>query len=130
MIAFLFGLIAHQEADGPWHWNYNVCNDPNYGGIGWGIECEAKVNKGYTNDTTREVQLDWILYHYDSPEHTVDFPFMSSVKSVILAASDVTGSPRPVCSPGIVFCGVGMQSTMGEFRLGTSLGTGNLRLGS
>jgi Zinc dependent phospholipase C len=98
MIAFLFGLIAHQEADGPWHLNYNVCNDPNYLGIGWGLECEAKINKGYTNDSTREVQLDWILYHYDSPEHTVDFPFMSSVKSVILTASDVTGSPRPVCN--------------------------------
>jgi len=57
-IAFLFGLIAHQEADGPWHFG-----EPNL---------EEEAAKKWQNELT----IDWILFHYDN-SNDVDFSYLS-----------------------------------------------------
>ena len=93
MIAFLFGVIVHQEADIPWHWDLPNCSS------NWkGLECAIpyKVWPFKWN----ELDLDNVLAHYDIAgpygEHTVDFALFPSVKPIILAASDTVGQ-RPVC---------------------------------
>jgi hypothetical protein len=90
MIAFLFGVIAHQEADGPWHWNYNACDDRSAGGIGWGVECSAWRDRDYWDPLTREVQLDQYLFHYYGAS-APDWNFLADVEADIVA---VAGLPQ------------------------------------
>jgi hypothetical protein len=93
MIAFLFGVIAHQEADTPWHLDRPGCTNANYGGIGWGLECAAVKTKGYDN-SIGELQLDNLLYHYDQG-HLVAFDFLGTAKTVVYDAVDHAGIRRP-----------------------------------
>lgn len=93
-IAFLFGMIAHQEADATWHWDLPNCNS------NWkGLEC-AIPYKVWPFKWS-ELDLDNVLAHYDfisggGGENTVEFDFYPTVKPIILAASDIIGQ-RPVC---------------------------------
>ena len=84
MIAFLFGLIAHQEADTPWHWN---CDDPNWRGL----ECAASADLGLN-----EYQLEMTVKYFHGG-NSADFSYVDTVYNTILAASDATGSRRPYC---------------------------------
>jgi hypothetical protein len=101
-VAFLFGVIAHQEADLPWHFGYGYqgmntgCDDPTYLGIGWGFECQAWRVHDYWDPLTREVQLDQILYHFDTANEA-DFNFFGAAKAEMYAASDALGYARPEC---------------------------------
>lgn len=76
-IAFLFGLISHQEADTPWHF---------FDGY-----IEGELAKKWQNELT----VDQILYHYD-PSHLVEFAFLTEeLKQVIRAASAAANEPAP-----------------------------------
>jgi len=91
MIAFLFGLIAHQEGDAPWHWGY--CDTD------WkGLECALPYKVWPIK--WNEIDLDNVLAHYDingpDGENTVDFDFYPSTKPIILAAADAIGQ-LPEC---------------------------------
>ena len=83
-IAFLFGLIAHQEADIPWHWN---CDDTSWRGL----ECAASADLGLS-----EYQLEMTVKYYHGG-NSVDFSYVDTIYDTILAASDAAGSRRPYC---------------------------------
>jgi hypothetical protein len=84
MIAFLFGVIAHQEADSPWHLN---CSDPNWRGL----ECAAGADLGLD-----EYKLEMTAKFFDG-FHSVNFSYVDSVYDTVLAASDAIGARRPDC---------------------------------
>jgi hypothetical protein len=87
MIAFLFGLIAHQEADIPWHW---CLDDENCRPRG----LEAAAPQGFN-----ELAMDEIVYYYDK-DNPINFDFFDMVKADIAAASAAAGRPAPCCSEG------------------------------
>jgi hypothetical protein len=82
-IAFLFGLIAHQEADLAWHWT----PDPTW------IPLEAAASNLYGKS---EYDLEIIIKQYNSG-NSAEFTYASYIKQNILAASDAIGSRRPYC---------------------------------
>ena len=99
MIAFLFGVIAHQEADMAWHWH-----DPNW----LGLEDYA-FQHGYTSCwfllpdlNNPEVCLDVVLRNFDNPDNPIDTPYLSTIKPIVLTASDVAGITRPACKGRIL----------------------------
>lgn len=103
-IAFLFGLIAHQEADIPWHIGQVGVGDPcpdssrtTYG-MPWGLECQAIKEWGYSEGLD-EAQLDGILYYYggENIEHRAEFVYYPTIKPTILDASDIYGK-RATCN--------------------------------
>ncbi len=81
-IAFLFGLIAHQEADLAWHWT----PDP-----GWVPLETAAINLGKS-----EYDLEIITKQYNGGNNA-EFTYASYIKQDVLAASDAMGSRRPYC---------------------------------
>ncbi len=96
-IAFVFGLIAHQEADIAWHWK-----DPNW----LGLEDYAYAN-GYT-----QCNFDWPFGSFNHPEicfdvvlrysdaahlNPIDTSYLSTIKSTVLTSSDAAGISRPLC---------------------------------
>jgi LysM repeat protein len=91
MIAFLFGLIAHQEADIPWH-----LNDPAINVIG----LEAAYSAGLA-DWLVELDVDNLLYHYDvnpprSQEELVYFGFLTDdLKTIVRRVSGAAGRTAP-----------------------------------
>ena len=110
MIAFLFGVIAHQEADVPWHLHLPNCVAETWRGQPWlGLECAASMN---------ELQIDMLLYHYDTPEHTVSFDFLYTVHPLIYAAVDAAGIRRPwynltcLTTTDPLWCGEGRMETL------------------
>jgi hypothetical protein len=84
MIAFLFGVIAHQEADIPWHWN---CNVPNWRGL----ECAAAADFGLS-----EYQLEMTAKYFNDGINA-DFNYVNTIYDTVLAASDAIGYRRPYC---------------------------------
>jgi hypothetical protein len=93
MIAFLFGLIAHQEADVPWHYN-SECTDPDFAGF----ECwlgDQQGGLGYL-----ETDIDMHLYSYsgEDPEHRIEFSYFDTIKQTVLNASQSGGFAGPTCS--------------------------------
>lgn len=84
LIAFLFGLIGHQEADGPWHF----CEAP----------LESRLNFGVT-----EVDVDFVFYRYDQ-NNNVEFGYLQNIKPVIGQASNDINSPMPSDSCFLGIC--------------------------
>jgi hypothetical protein len=95
MIAFLFGLIAHQEADMAWHWK----------DLNWlGLE-EYAFHNGYSSCgflipdlNNPEICLDVVLRNFDNPDKPIDTTYLSTIKPIVLAAGDVAGVAKPKCN--------------------------------
>ncbi len=105
-IAFLFGFIAHQEADWPWHWN------PNPRTPGWlGVEQTAietdRQNCGYIGGmlnplNNAESCLDLVMYRTLGGRPVIDNGFINIIKSDVIAAAYSMGKPGPVCTGGTI----------------------------
>jgi hypothetical protein len=95
MIAFLFGLIAHQESDIPWHWN-----DSSWLGFEKWAEIQGLKSCGFVIPDLNAVEpcFDVVLLYYDNPDHVLSFSFLPTIKPVVFAASDSVGIPRPACN--------------------------------
>lgn len=92
-IAFLFGLIAHQESDSPWH-----LQDP----VWLGLEEYAKHNGynscGLIGDMDQpETCIDVVLRNFDYPVHPMGVGYLATIEPTILTAADTAGILRPIC---------------------------------
>ncbi len=95
-IAFLFGVIAHQEADASWHWNVP-------GWVGWETyafahgynTCEFSWPFGDLNHP--ETCLDVILRNLDNNTQSITTSYLPDIQTVVYSASDDVNIPRPLC---------------------------------
>jgi hypothetical protein len=95
MIAFLFGLISHQESDSPYHWS-----SPN------GILFDHMYKDGKEGPFEHQmIEKDWdiILFGYDhrsGKENYIELSFYSEeFKQLIRAASSATSGMTPAPPP-------------------------------
>jgi fibronectin-binding autotransporter adhesin len=104
-IAFLFGFIAHQEADWPWHWN------PDPATPGWlGVE-QTAINNGWTDCgygwpftglNNAESCLDLVIFNSAGGRPGIDNGFINTIKSDLTAAAGVLGMRGPQCLGRII----------------------------
>ncbi|RPI30560.1 MAG: hypothetical protein EHM70_13595, partial [Chloroflexota bacterium] len=85
-IAFLFGLIAHQEADVPWHSAINGFK---------GVLHEIQTRYDWSHEEA-ELMVDLLFYTSDR-SHEVDFDLYFNIKADILAAGQVYPGYGPTC---------------------------------
>ncbi len=83
-IAFLFGLIAHQEADLAWHWT----PDPNW------VPLEKAAKDLYGKDNA-DYDFEMVIKQYNPGNHA-EFTYASYIEQDVLAASDASFR-RPSC---------------------------------
>jgi hypothetical protein len=107
-IAFLFGLIAHQESDATWHLNASGIK-----GVEKAAEEKYKQNEFFLEMIVKEPNLvGWV---------DIDFLFEPVIRKLVLNASDAAGFARPYCHHLLCFDWFGLKDPANPIVVGNGL---------
>jgi hypothetical protein len=101
MIAFLFGLISHQEADIPFQ-----CNAPGFQGLLYKVMLQD-VREGPWEHPLLEREIDILLFGYDHRAgvgNIVDFSFYSEEFMKVIRAASTSATPSMTPAPPPMIC--------------------------